>query len=177
MPDFLPEFSRVLHGEWDDSFGTNRGYIWRWTLELVPERLLFGGGPDTIGLRLDKVISRYRPVFNSSYTQVLDMAHNEYLNLLVNQGLLALLLYLTLLVAAAGKWLRLASQDTGAAVCGAAALGYCLQAFFGLSTPFTTSYLLLALALLVSCIKENDAKSIPKEGQSHEICQSPCADV
>ena len=150
MPGFLAEVSAVLHGQWEDDFGSGRGYIWRRVLELIPERPLLGGGPDTLGIRLDTYYRYYNKRFDTTIRLLLDMAHNEYLNLAVNQGLPALALYLAALFSAAGSWIRHAHEDPALAVCGSAALGYCIQAFFGLSTPFTTSYLWLVLALLVS---------------------------
>ncbi|MGE4354790.1 MAG: hypothetical protein AB7D36_11990, partial [Oscillospiraceae bacterium] len=45
------ELSRLMHGEIRDEFGSSRICIWRQTLALVPERLIFGGGPGTLALR------------------------------------------------------------------------------------------------------------------------------
>lgn len=51
MGGFFYEASELMHGRWDDRFGSGRLYIWRSVLPLVKERPLFGGGPDTLGLR------------------------------------------------------------------------------------------------------------------------------
>lgn len=163
LPGFLPELSGVLHGNWEDSYGSDRVLIWREVLELVPERPLLGGGPDTLGLRIDLLKPVRQSRVDVTVFQVLDMAHNEYLNILVNQGIPALLLYLSILAAAAVEWIRLAPKDPTAAVCGGLVLGYCLQAFFGLSTPFTTSYLWLGLALLVVRARGDRRKRASKE--------------
>ena len=80
----------------------------------------------------------------------IDAAHNEYLNILINQGTLALLAYLALLVISAKRWVSDARTSPLKAACGCAVLGYCIQAFFGISSPITTPYLWTVLAFLNS---------------------------
>lgn len=145
---FLYEASEVLHGRWKDEFGSSRIFIWRHVLELVPERLLLGGGPDTLGLRMEVGFERYDEALDMVIRTSIDDAHNEYLNILVNQGLLALLFYLALLGRTAIRWMRAAVRDPVAAICGGTVLGYCIQAFFGISSPISAPYLWIALALL-----------------------------
>ena len=145
---FLYEASELMHGRWDDSFGSSRLYIWRNVAKLIPERLFLGGGPDTLGLRMDAAFERYDESLGVLIHSAIDTAHNEYLNILVNQGLLGLLPYTALLVVSGIRWMRSARMSLTAAVCGCAALGYCIQAFFGISSPISTPYLWMALALL-----------------------------
>ncbi len=151
---FLYEASELMHGRWNDDFGSGRLYIWRNVLPLVPERPLLGGGPDTLGLRTNASFERYDESLGILIRSSVDAAHNEYLNILVNQGAVALGLYLALLGVSAARWLRRAASEPAAAVCGCAILGYCIQAFFGLSSPISTPYLWLALALLNPCRTE-----------------------
>lgn len=150
---FVAEASALLHGHWDDSFGSGRLFIWRNVIDLLPERLLLGGGPDTLGLRLDAAFERYDETLGVLIRSTIDNAHNEYLNILINQGLPALLLYLATLCSAAATWLKRRHANPAAAICGSAALGYCIQAFFGISSPISTPYLWLALGLLTASTK------------------------
>lgn len=150
---FIAEASALLHGHWDDSFGSGRLFIWRNVVGLLPERLLLGGGPDTLGLRLDAVFERYDETLGVLIRSTIDNAHNEYLNILVNQGLPALLLYLAALCSAAVPWLKHGHGNPAAAVCGSAVLGYCVQAFFGVSSPISAPYFWLALGLLTASMK------------------------
>ena len=147
---FLYEASEVLHGRWKDEFGSSRIFIWRHVLELVPERLLLGGGPDTLGLRMEVGFERYDETLGMVIRSSIDDAHNEYLNILVNQGLLALICYLAMLGRAAVLWAKAAVRDPAAAICGGAVLGYCIQAFFGVTSPISAPYFWIALALLTS---------------------------
>lgn len=148
FPDgFLSQAHELLHGRWDDRFGSGRLRIWRETCALVKERPLWGGGPDTLGLRGLSPSTRYHEDLDITIRAVPDAAHNEFLNILVNQGALALLAYLALLVFCAVRWWRAGAKEGNAApLAGAAACLYLAQSFFGVSTCLTTPYLWLALA-------------------------------
>lgn len=148
FPDgFLAQAHDLLHGRWNDSFGSGRLGIWREVLALVRERPILGGGPDTLGLRGLPAFTRYHEELGFTIRNVPDAAHNEFLNILVNQGGLALLAYLALLAFCAVRWWRAgAEEDDAAPLAGAAACLYLLQSFFGISSCFTTPYLWMALA-------------------------------
>lgn len=144
----LYEAHMLLRGHAQDSHGTGRIYIWKKTFEIVPEALLFGGGPDTLSLRLNAVFHRYDPALNLNIVGVVDVAHNEYLNILANQGLLALAAYLGALGTSLVKWVRSSGRNPAVAMGGAAMLCYSMQAFFGISMLLTAPYFWLAWALL-----------------------------
>lgn len=147
LPDgFLAETHAVLHGRWDDGFGSGRLGIWRRTWELVGQAPLLGGGADTLGLRGISV-EHYRPHLGITVVQTVDAAHNEYLNILVNQGALALTAYLALSVISFRRW-RKSAERPPAAICGAAALLYGLQAFFGIADCLAAPYFWLCLAVV-----------------------------
>lgn len=83
-----------MQGNIKDSFGSSRILIWRKSLELVPERMLLGGGPGTLSLRLDVNFSRFVEETGQTLSSSVDNAHNDYLGILVNTGLLSLAAYL-----------------------------------------------------------------------------------
>lgn len=157
LEGFLYEASEVLHGRWQDEFGSSRVFIWRHVWELVPQRLLLGGGPDTLGLRMEVGFERYDEALGMVIRSSIDNAHNEYLNILVNQGLAALVCYLALLARSGAGWLRTAGRDPAAALWGGAVLGYCIQAFFGISSPISAPYFWIALGLLNGCLNRTAA--------------------
>lgn len=144
------ETHQLLHGRWDGSYGSGRLFIWQAVLRLLPERLLIGGGPDTLGLRAGAYFEHYDAALNMMIRSRIDTAHNEYLNVLINQGLPALALYLAALGSAAKNWVERAADCPATAICGCGVLGYCIQAFFGISSPISTPFLWLAFGLLVS---------------------------
>ncbi|MBO4831499.1 MAG: O-antigen ligase family protein [Oscillospiraceae bacterium] len=143
----LYEASELLHGRWNDSFGSGRIYIWRNCLKLFTERPLFGGGPDTLGSRDLPPFVRWDPEYGMLKRSI-DAAHNEYLNILVNQGFFALVSYLSSLIAGAVHWYR-PDNDPAAAAAGGAVLFYSIQAFFGISMCLSAPYMWLALGILL----------------------------
>lgn len=172
MGGFFHEASELLHGRWDDAFGSGRLYIWRSVWPLVSERPWLGGGPDTLGLRTDAAFTRWSEELGVTLRAAVDSAHNEYLGILINQGLLALACFLGLLGLLALRWVRTAHRDPLAALCGGAALCYCIQAFFGVSSPVSTPYLWAALGLLCadmppfSRFPRDKRKSMKEKGAS-----------
>ena len=129
------ELSRMLHGEVQDSFGSSRIRIWRETLALVPERLLFGGGPGTLALRLDLSFSRYFPALKQTLQTYTDNAHNVYLGYLVNIGLPGLGLYLTVIGLTLYRIFR--SRSAWMLIPGAALICIWIENFFGLGLCLT----------------------------------------
>ena len=160
------EASELMHGHWDDTFGSSRLYIWRKTMELVPEHFFFGGGPDTLGLRSDAGFQRYSEQLGIMIQSGVDNAHNEYLHILVNQGVFALVCYLAMLMNCAIQWLHRSTKHTEVAVLGGAVLGYCIQAFFGLSSPITAPFFWATLGLLMSCIADKEEQELEKSWRS-----------
>ena len=141
----LTEASRLLRGEFDGSFGSGRLAIWRDCLYLVREHPLFGGGPDTLWLRGVEPFVWYRDGVPTPVD--ITAAHNEYLNILANQGALALAAYLALLILALMRCFRRA-KESRYALCGAGLLCYAAMAFFSISTCITAPYVWLLFAIV-----------------------------
>lgn len=156
----LSQIHRLLHGEWDESFGSGRLYIWRQAVALVKEAPLFGGGPDTLVYRGLEGFSRYNEVLKMTVSSEIDAAHNEYLNIFVNQGALALCFYLAFLIFLLVRWWK-SKGDRTAAIAGAGAMFYCIQAFFGISMCLVAPYLWLLLAMI-------DKNTAPRKDLEHE---------
>lgn len=99
----LWELREVLLGRSQDSFGSYRLGVWRHTLGMARENLLFGTGPDTFWYAMRNHLAQE----GASLPEAFDAPHNEYLAILANDGLPALLLYLALLGALLGAtWWR-----------------------------------------------------------------------
>ena len=155
------ELSRVLHGDFEDSFGSSRILIWKNTLSLVPEHLLFGGGPDSLALRLDVSFSRLVPETGKTLSCFVDNAHNEYLGILVNTGLLSLLSFVFAQAACLVSVLR---RKSGSKLCLPLLCGfvcYWIQAFFGLGLFIAAPFVWIFWALLAAPVKEPPAALSP----------------
>ena len=148
LPGIFGEAHALLHGRAEDEFGSGRVYIWKNVWQAVKERPLFGGGPDTLSRRITAYFERYDEARNTVIRTGIDAAHNEYLNILANQGIFALLCWLGALGYSAVRFVRRAGEQPAVLICGSAVLGYCVQAFFGISMCLSTPFFLIAWAML-----------------------------
>lgn len=144
----LHELHLILHGNASDSFGSGRFYIWKNVLERIPEHLLLGTGPDTLAYADIEPFRRFDPELGMELTAYIDAAHSEYLNVLYHQGLLAFLAYVTALGDIFFRWMRRGGRDLWAAVWGAGALCYAVQAAFNISQFLYTPVFWVCLGLL-----------------------------
>ena len=140
----LAEASGLLRGDWNGAFGSGRVVIWRDCWQLVRQRPLLGGGPDTLWLRGIEPFAWVRG--GAPIPADITAAHNEYLNILVNQGAAALLAYLALLAGALIACFRRAERAEYA-ICGMGLLCYAAMACFSISTCITAPYVWVLLAL------------------------------
>lgn len=141
------ELHSIMHGEISTTFGSGRIHIWEQVLSAVPEHLLLGTGPDTMLYGGLEAFSRYDESLGGTIIGHIDVAHNEYLNILYHQGIFALIAYLGALFSAAKKWLTDSARSMRSAVLGTMLLCYGIQAFFGFSMIMTAPYFYLTLAL------------------------------
>ena len=147
LPGMFGEAHALLHGKADPTFGSGRIYIWKNVWEAICARPWFGGGPDTLAHQVSAYFERYDADANRILRATIDAAHNEYLNIWADQGVFALLCWLGALGASAVRFVRRA-DEAETLICGSAVLGYCIQAFFGISTCISAPYLFLAWAML-----------------------------
>lgn len=158
------EISQFLHGNTDDKFGSSRILIWRNVLKLVPERLLLGGGPGTLPLRLDLHFSRYVEETGKTLRSYVDNAHNDYLGILVNTGLLSLIPYMAAQCISLIKSAKAAKLSSFCACLACSLICYWIQAFFGLGLFLVSPVMWLIWGLLLSslrCNKKDTAYSKP----------------
>ena len=134
----LYEASQILHGHFDDNYGSERIGTWRTTLTNVPEAPILGGGPGTLHLRTIRTLAN---------GAVARLAHNVYLQYLVDTGILGLLSYLAVIVTS----IFVRRRDQWKQVCIAlilAALSYAAQDFFNLGVPVASPFFWIVLGLL-----------------------------
>ena len=113
VPNLLDRFPEVAENEpisievyqnpWD-RFATNRGYIWRKSVELMLQRnVLLGSGLDTF-LYTFPHWDAQRDLGIFRYGGLIDKPHNTYLQIGIGVGLLGLLVYLYILARHALKY-------------------------------------------------------------------------
>jgi O-antigen ligase len=144
----LHEVHEILHGNIGEDFGSGRIHIWSQVLSQIPSHPLLGAGPDTMTNANLEAFSRYDKTYGFMIVSQIDVAHNEYLNILYHQGIFSLLVYLAFLVLLAKKWLSRSAENPAVAMLGGAAACYCIQAFFGFSMCITAPFFWTTAALL-----------------------------
>lgn len=131
----LFELHSILHGEVKETFGTGRFHVWREVLCRIPDNLFFGTGPDTMIFDdAIKPFTRYDEA-EGLIVRHIDLAHNEFLNVLYHQGIFAFLSYLA---AAAGflvSYFKNAAKNAAALITGAGVIGYAAALMFGMTMP------------------------------------------
>lgn len=140
----------------NDTWGTNRGYIWRKSVELFREfpvmQKLFGYGPETFGILTTE--NFYGDMIRSSQGQIFDNAHNEYLQYLLTTGVLGLVTYIVFLAAASGRMAACRNRNKYTAGCLLAVLCYAAQALVNLNLPIATPIMWLLLSIgMAACRK------------------------
>ena len=147
------EASQILRGNVLDSFGSYRIAIWRNVLALIPTDLFFGGGPDTLEFRLS-LLFESTMASGVLLKSPVDVAHNEYLNILANTGLISLVAYLAALLAVLMRWKRWQNFDKSLLFLGLPLLCYCIQAFFGIAQCFTAVYFWIIFGLFENKLRK-----------------------
>lgn len=142
----------------NDSWGTNRGYIWRKAVEIFQNfplmNKLFGYGPETFGILTTG--NFLMDMVSSTQGQIFDNAHNEYLQYLVTIGALGLITYLFFLVAAIWRMARKRKENDYIAGCLFAVLCYSAQALVNLNLPITAPIMWLLLSAGMAACREED---------------------
>ena len=98
----LYELHEVLHGRARYTFGSGRVGTWIYCAKLLSEgeHLLLGTGPDTFVLRFNNFLNKYFDEHPDAerLKYYYDNPHNDYLALLLNCGIPAVLLFLVLML-------------------------------------------------------------------------------
>lgn len=143
------------------SFANDRGYIWQAGIKSVPSNFMFGVGLDN-----------YAYVFMDQYnanpdtTWVVDRAHNEFIHVLVTEGIFAVINYVFLLIVAivvgVKKVLKNPSgnQNKITWIALTIVMGYILQSLFNSSVISVAFYFWICLGLLLT---KNDKLDVNKD--------------
>ncbi len=142
---FLHEIHEILNGRISPEFGSNRIRIWNNVISVLPEAPILGKGPDTMILEGFEKFSTFYPALNKTLTSTIDVAHNEYLNVLYHQGILGLLAFLAT-IAVSLKNVFFSDSHTSSALC-ICLISYLAQAFFGISICLVSPFFWVVLAL------------------------------
>lgn len=140
----LWELQELLHGRPQDAYGSERIGIWRLTLEMSRENLLWGTGPDTFLYAMDDYLWRT----DQSLVQRFDNPHNMLLAVLSGSGLPAAVMFCVLMGGALIMGLRRGEADRTVLPLLLAVLCYLAQGMFTFSICLVTPMFWATLGML-----------------------------
>ena len=148
------QFSEVVSGEIEDNFGTGRIYIWRKAFENMNDYIITG-----IGIDQFYYIGGEQTIYDSYTGAPVDKAHNEYLQILVTEGVFKCLTYIIFLMWIFVKSLIkiFKSNNNNYLFYGLffAFTGYCVQAFFNISITRVAPIFFIISGLLIGYLEDD----------------------
>ena len=177
----LWELQEILHGRLQDAFGSERIGIWRMTLEMSRDNLLWGTGPDTFLYAMEDHMYRT----GQSLLQRFDNPHNIILGVLSGSGLPAAVLFVVLTLGAVAHGLIRAEKDVQVWPLLLAVICYMTQGMFTFSICLVTPMFWAALGMLTGQLsaQTDDSASWVEAGKdvvihetNPELCVPPLGD-
>lgn len=133
----------IAKGKANNRYGSNRLYIWKNTLKIVPENLLHGVGIDNYILAFDG-----GPLKHPSTDIIYDRAHNEYLQILITEGIFCLISYLIMYGIICIKGIKDSFKNKELYFI-LPIMGYLIQAFFNISVIEVAPIFYISLGLAI----------------------------
>ena len=150
----LGSWERLLR--YSDAWGTHRGFMWNRSLEAFGGynffQKLFGTGPDTFCYTFSPYFGELYERFGDGST---DAAHNEYINYLMNIGIVGLLSYLAFTGSALVRGIRAAKHDPTALVFASAVVAYLAQAVVNISVPIAAPLFIIFVSLCEAAARQS----------------------
>ena len=134
------EVSEMAKGNFETQFGTNRIGVWKITIKYIPKHLLHGIGVDNFEKILDG-----RPIKVGKW--FFDKAHNEYLQILITEGIFCLTTYLLFYAILVIKGIKNSFKDNKIYLV-LPIIGYLVQAFFNISVIDVAPIFWIGIGLL-----------------------------
>ena len=140
---FLYEIHELLHGNFDDDFGTYRIFLWKRTLAIFPEYPILGSGPDSFAIRF---MAKYTDdIAALGELSLNDTAANVYLTMLINLGLAGFINYIAFIITQLVKGIKKINKYS--AILLITFICYCIQDCFNLSLVIVTPIFWLLMAI------------------------------
>lgn len=153
--ELLSEIHEALHGRLDDDAGSGRGRAWKVTFSLIGKKPIFGYGTGTFP-------TVFWPYNND--VGVFDLAHNDFLQIMLCTGILGLVLYLGFVVTLAVKAIKATAKCRLLVVLLGACAGYVVHSFFSFSLAIVTPLFWVFAGLLDHAIRQ-----MPKDPDAKEF--------
>ena len=158
LPEWLSRFYDIGFLNFDESWGNYRGFNWRMAVRAFSEAglkdKLIGVGPDSFAWSMDAYCKE--EVAEFWHGLQLACAHNEWLNMLITEGILGAVAYLGIFITAARRLGAKASENKLAIPCLAAILAYISYNFFCYQTCLCTPYIFMIIGIGEGLLRKKD---------------------
>lgn len=143
----------------NSSWGSNRGITWTAGLicfldQDLPGKLV-GVGPDAMALYIHSGVNPELKQLVEDYfgRLILTNAHNEWLTVLINEGLLGAVGYIGLMITAIRRYLKAGRKDALAGAAGMGILAYTVNNVFSFQQVMSTSAVFMILGIGEACMR------------------------
>ena len=136
--------TEIAKGNIQENYGTKRLYIWKNTMKIVPQNLVHGVGIDNFYYAFNG-----KPLVYTDGKVYYDKVHNEYLQVLITEGLCCLIAYV-LMYAIIGVRGTIYTYKNKEIFCILPVMGYMVQAFFNISVIEVAPMFYIALGMCMS---------------------------
>lgn len=160
-PGSIGALSQLGAFTFDASWGSNRGITWTAGLTCFMDQnmlgKLVGVGPDAMALYIHSGVNPALKQMVEEYfgRLMLTNAHNEWLTVLIDEGLLGAAGYIGLMVTAIGRYLKAGREDSLAGAAGMGILAYTVNNIFSFQQVMSTSAVFLILGIGEACLRSN----------------------
>lgn len=146
----------------DTSWASNRGATWMAAWKCFADQgvweKLVGIGPDGMVMYINsgknsELLQMVSEVFGHLK---LTNAHNEWLTILVNEGLLGLIAYAGIMISATARFFKAGKTHALAGACGMAVLVYTAHNMFSFQQAMATTAVFLVLGMGEACLREKN---------------------
>ena len=163
-PGSIGRLSELGMFTFNSSWGSNRGITWTAGLTCFMDQdlagKLLGVGPDAMAMYIHSGADPALKQMVEDYfgRLMLTNAHNEWLTVLINEGLLGAAGYIGLMITAIRRYLKVGRTDTLAGAAGMGILAYTVNNVFSFQQVMSTSAVFLILGIGEACMRSKNGK-------------------
>lgn len=149
LPEFLSPLYNVSFFDFDMDWGNHRGFNWRMAAQALKNAsfkdMLIGVGPDCFDVAMDRYCSAEVAAYWGGLS--LACAHNEFLNMLVTEGILGTVAYIAIFITSFVRLSKVANKEPMALPCMAAIVAYMGHNIFCYQTCLCTPFIFMIMGI------------------------------
>lgn len=148
----------------EDDWGSGRGFLWRvtwqsfWDGDILQK--LFGAGPDCYAEYMYHHTSMEMHVSGQFQGAIFANAHNEWLTMLLNEGIIGVAAYIGFFLTAFVRFFRRVDIHPGLMAGALAVAVYCANSLFSFQQVVSTPLIFLVIGACEACCRELSKKTV-----------------